>query len=97
MATTAPTTDTFPIFHLQITDQHAIVLPPELRERLGVTAGDVVAISVVGSQGFVSKTTKAKAAEPVVYEEVPEAKGLLSDYFTDREDVMRCIEEERRG
>ena len=97
MATTTPSADTFPIFHLEITDQHAIVLPPELRKRLGVGAGDVLAISVVAGQGFVYKVPKARAMEPVVYEQVPEAEGLLSDYFKDHEDVMRFIEEERRG
>lgn len=97
MAITTEATDTFPIFHIQITDEHAIVLPPELRQRLGVGAGDVVAISAFNGQAFVSKVPKAKAMEPIVYEEVPEAEGLLRDYFTDHGDVMRFIEEERRG
>ena len=90
-------TDTFPIFHLKISDEHAIVLPPELRRRLGVEAGDTVAISIAGGQGFVYKTTRAEAAQPVVYEKLPELEGLLRDYFADREDVRRFLEEERGG
>ena len=29
--------------------------------------------------------------------EIPPAKGLLRDYFTDRDDVRRFLKEERRG
>ena len=97
MTSTAGDTDTHPIFHLQLTDEHAIVLPPDLRRRLGVEAGDTLAISIAGNQGFVYKTTKAKAAQPVVSAKVPEAKGLLRDQFADREDVQRFVEELRRG
>ena len=97
MATTTPSADTYPIFHLEITDQHAIVLPPELRERLGVEASDVLAFSVAAGQGFVYRVPKAKAADPVVYEKIPELKGLLSDYFTDWDDINRFVQDERRG
>ena len=95
MASTTNATNTFPVFHLEVTDEHTIVLPPELRERLGVEAGDVLAISVVGGQGRVYKATRADAARPVVFEDVPEAMGLLSDYFKDRDDVRRFLDEER--
>jgi len=90
-------TNTFPIFHLKISDEHTIVLSRELRRRLGVEAGGTVAISIAGGQGFVYKTTKAEAAQPVVDEEIPEIEGLLRDYFADREDVRRFLEEERGG
>ena len=91
MGSTTESTDTFPIFHVEFTDKHAIVLPPELRRRLGVEAGDVVAISALDGQGLIHKVQRAKAAEPVVYENFPEAEGLLRDYFTDHEDVPRFL------
>lgn len=97
MTSTDQTTDTIPIFHLRITEGDAIVLPPELRERLEVAAGDVVAISVVGHQARIMKATRTDAARPVVRRPVPEAMGLLSEDFADWEDVKRFIEEERRG
>ncbi len=55
MTSTADATDAFPIFRLEITDKHAIVLPPELRERLAVEAGDVLAVSVTGNQARVAR------------------------------------------
>ncbi len=97
MTSTADATNTFPIYHLEVTDEHTIVLPPDLRERLGVEAGDVLAISVVGGQGRVYKTTRADAARPVVTQPVPDAKGLLADYFKDWDDINRFVQEERRG
>lgn len=83
------------VFHIEITDEHAIVLPSDLREQLGLEAGDVVAISVFGGRGSLYKVPKAKAAEPVTTEPIPEARGLLRDYFKDSEDVRRFLAEER--
>lgn len=95
MTQTADPTLTQTVFHLEIADNHAIMLPPELREQMGIEAGDVVAVSVLGESAFVHKVSKTKAAQPVTTEPVPELKGLLEDYFTDREDVRRFIQEER--
>jgi bifunctional DNA-binding transcriptional regulator/antitoxin component of YhaV-PrlF toxin-antitoxin module len=95
MTQTAHPTLTQTIFHVEITDDHAIVLPPELREQMGIEAGDVVAVSVLGDSAFVHKVSKTKATQPMTTEPVPELRGLLEDYFTDREDVRRFIEEER--
>lgn len=95
MFETSQPTLTRTVFHLEITGEHAIVLPPELREQMGVDVGDVVAVSVLGESAFVHKVSKAKAAQPITTEPVPELKGLLEDYFIDREDVRRFIEEER--
>ena len=97
MTATTEATDTFPIFHLEITDEHTLVLPDDLLRALGAAAGDAVAISVAGGLGFISKVAKAKLAQPVVMEKIPDAKGLLRDYFTDHEDVMRFLAEERGG
>lgn len=96
MTSTADAT-TFPVFHLEITDEHAIIPPPELRERLGVGPVDVLAVSIVGNQARVHKTTKADASRPVVGDRAPHLKGLLRDFFKDREDIQQFIEEERRG
>ena len=97
MTGTADATDTFPIFHLEIGNDHAIVLPPELRERLGVEAGDVLAVAVVGTQARVFKVTKAESVRTDEDEPAARLEGLLQAYFIDREDVRRFIEDERRG
>lgn len=95
MTQTSQPTVTRTVFHLEITDEHTLVLPPELREQMGIRAGDAVAISVLGESAFIHKVPKAKAADPIETEPVPELKGLLRDYFTDHEDVRRFIQEER--
>jgi len=87
----------FPVFHLPVGEDGAVVLPPDLRRLLRLEAGDTLAVSVSGGSAFVTRTTRAKAAQPVVYEKAPPAMGLLRDLFTDREDVARYIEEERAG
>lgn len=97
MVTDRAIATTTQIFHLKIDDGHAIVLPPELRERLEVDPEDIVAISVVGNQTRIPKVSEVDAARPVVKRPMPEAKGLLRDSFTDWEDVKRFVEEERRG
>jgi bifunctional DNA-binding transcriptional regulator/antitoxin component of YhaV-PrlF toxin-antitoxin module len=91
------TTETFPIFHLEVTAEQTLVLPDDLLRALGVEPGDAVAISVAGRMGFISKVEKAKLAQPVVRERIPEAKGLLRDYFPDHESVERFLAEERGG
>lgn len=83
------------VFHLEITDDHALVLPPELRAQMGVEAGDIVAVSVLGNGGFLHKVPRERLAQPVVTEPVPALKGLLRDYFTDWDDVNRFVQEER--
>ena len=95
MATTTEQQAVQTIFHLQVTPEHTLALPDDLLRQLGIAAGDVIAVSVYSGHGFVSKAPKAKLAQPVETEPVPELEGLLADYFTDREDVMRFIEEER--
>jgi len=97
MSHTAQPTLTRTVFHLAIGDDHTLVLPPELREQLGLEAGDVVAISVFGGGASFYKASRAKAADPVTTEAVPEARGLLRDDFADREDVRRFLEAERGG
>ena len=95
MATTieSPTVQT--TFHLQVTPEQTLALPDELLRQLGVAAGDVIAVSVYAGHGFLHKVEPAKLAQPVVTELAPELAGLLADYFTDHEDVMKFIEEER--
>jgi len=97
MTRTSDATDTFPLIHLEIGDDHAIVLPPELRERLGIEAGDVLAVAVVGKQARIFKATKADATRTDATEPALRLEGLLQAYFADREDVRRFIEDERRG
>jgi bifunctional DNA-binding transcriptional regulator/antitoxin component of YhaV-PrlF toxin-antitoxin module len=76
-------------FRAKVTGRHAITLPAELCRRLHIETGDTVEIALVGGQAVLRKL---REDEPV-----PELRGLLSDYFTDREDVRRFIEEERHG
>jgi len=95
MTSTADATETIPVFHLELTDEGTIALPPELRERLGVEAGDVLAISVVGNQARVSKATKADADRSPEEEPTPPLRGLLRDYFADWDDVKRFVDQER--
>ncbi len=75
-------------FRAKVTGRHAITLPAELCRQLGITTGDSVEITLQGQQAML---------RPAHAEPVPPLKGLLSDYFTDREDIQRFIEEERRG
>lgn len=95
MTSTSQPTAVRTVFHLEIGDDLTLALPPELREQLDLKAGDVVAVSVFGGHGSIYKVPKARVAEPVVTEPIPEARGLLRDYFKDSEDVRRFIAEER--
>ena len=84
------------IFHLQISPERALILPDDLLRQLGVEPGDVLALSVHSGHGLLHKAPKAQPAQPVETEPVPEVEGLLADYFTDHEDVLRFIEDERK-
>ena len=95
MATTTEQHAVQTIFHLVVTPEHTLVLPDELLRQLGVAAGDVIAVSVYSGHGFFSKAPKAKLAQPIETEPMPELAGLLADYFADREDVRRFLDEER--
>lgn len=95
MTSTSQPTAVRTVFHLEIGDDLTLALPLELREQLELEAGDVVAISVFGGHGSIYKVPKARATEPVVTEPIPEAMGLLRDYFTDSDDVRRFLDEER--
>lgn len=88
---------TFPVFHLPVAEDGAVVLPDDLRRRLRLEHGDTLAFSVSHGSAFVTRTTRLRRAEPVEYEETPPLAGLLKDYFTDRDDVQRFIEDERSG
>lgn len=88
---------TYPVFHLPVADDGTIRLPPDLMHRLEIEPGDSLAFSVTGRSAYVSRTTRIRPVEPVEHKKAPELAGLLKDYFRDREDVQRFIEEERRG
>jgi bifunctional DNA-binding transcriptional regulator/antitoxin component of YhaV-PrlF toxin-antitoxin module len=88
MAKTATTRDARPTFTAKVTGRHAITLPAELCRRLEISVGDFIEITLYGEQAMLRKAP----AEPA-----PPLKGLLADYFTDRVDIQRFIEEERRG
>ena len=75
-------------FRATVTGRHTITLPAELRRRLGIAPGDAVEITVEGQQATLHKVTD---------QPTPELRGLLSDYFVDREDVQRFVDDERSG
>lgn len=77
-------------FRAKVTGRHAVTLPAELCRRLHIEAGDIVELDLVGGQALLRKASNEQA-------EPPPLRGLLSDYFTDRADVQRFLEEERRG
>ena len=83
------------VFHLQTSPERTLILPDDLLRQLGVEPGDVLALSVHSGHGLLHKAPKAQPAQPVETEPVPEVEGLLADYFTDHEDVLRFIEDER--
>jgi bifunctional DNA-binding transcriptional regulator/antitoxin component of YhaV-PrlF toxin-antitoxin module len=89
MAKTIPPKPAKTEFRAKVTGRHAITLPAALCRSLHIETGDTVEIALLGSQALLRK---APEDEPV-----PELMGLLSDYFTDRDDVKRFLEEERRG
>lgn len=88
MARTLPATGNKTTLRAKVTGRHAITLPAELCRQLGIEVGDSVEITMLDGRAVLRK---APSTTP------PQLKGLLRDYFTDREDIQRFIEEERRG
>ena len=81
-------TRTDPRFVVKVSGRHGITLPAELRRHMDIEAGDTVEIVWHEWGATLHKVRTAP---------VPELMGLLSDYFTDWEDVQQFIEEERSG
>ncbi len=75
-------------FRTTVTARHAITLPADLRRQLDIVPGDAVEIVVEGQQAMLQKVPKHPT---------PELRGLLADYFTDREDIQRFVDHERSG
>ncbi len=96
-AATAHESDAVPVFHLPVGDDGAVVLPAELRRRLGVDPGDTLAVAVAGGGGAFVTRWPEEGAAPVAGEEGLPLAGLLKGYFADREDVQRFLDDERRG
>lgn len=88
-----PTQETF---RAKVSGRHAITLPVALRERLGIADGDTVELTVRGDEAWLRRV--ADESEPAEEtDEAPPLIGILADYFTDREDVQRFLDEERSG
>lgn len=88
MVKTVPRAPTRPTFRAKVSGRHTITLPAELVRQLGLAVGDEVELTPYGQHAMLRKTP----AEPE-----PELKGLLADYFTDRDDIQRFVDEERAG
>ena len=89
MATSrTPRPPTRQTFRATVTGRHTITLPADLRRELDIAPGDAVEITIEGHQA----TLRKMAEQPT-----PALRGLLADYFTDREDIQRFIDEERSG
>ena len=84
-------------FRVRLTNRNTITLPADLREQLGIAAGDTVELVLNNGWTFWHKASNDTPAPPTPEETVPPLEGLLSDYFTDRDDVQQFIEEERRA
>lgn len=76
------------IYRATVSRRRTVTLPADLRRRLGIEAGDVVELEVVGKQVILRRFPSTPT---------PPARGLLRDYFANREDVQRFLNEERRG
>jgi len=87
----------FPVFHLPVGEDGAVVLPPDLRRLLRLEAGDTLAVSVSGGSAFVTRTTRRKTAAPGDDREPRPLAGLLAGYFKDWDDINRFVQEERAG
>lgn len=88
MARTMPARERKTRFRAKITGRHAITIPAEVCRQLELATGDAVEITLHGGHALLRK-------EP--NEPTPPLKGLLSDYFADREEIERFLEDERRG
>lgn len=86
---TAMIRPTYPrTFRAKVTGRHAITLPAEICRELDIATGDFVELELIGEQALL---------RPAPSEATPPLEGLLSDYFTDWDDINRFIEEERGG
>ena len=94
-ATIAPTTPK--TFRVRVTNRNTITLPAELREHLGIAAGDTVELVLNNGWTFWHKASDNSTAPPTPEETIPPLKGLLSDYFKDWDDINQFIQEERHG
>jgi len=94
-ATIAPATPK--TFRVRVTNRNTITLPAELREQLGIAAGDTVELVLNHGWTFWHNASSDIATRPMPEETVPPLEGLLSDYFTDWDDINRFIQEERGG
>ena len=92
IASTTPKT-----FRVRVTNRNTITLPAELREHLGIEAGDTIDLVLNNGWTFWYKPSNDADTPPAPEETIPPLEGLLSDYFTDREDVQQFLEEERRA
>jgi AbrB family looped-hinge helix DNA binding protein len=88
MARTMPARERKTRFKAKVTGRHAITIPAEVCRALGLATGDSVEITLHDGQALLRK-------EPT--EPTPPLRGLLSDYFTDWEDINRFIEDERQA
>ncbi|MGH2558754.1 MAG: AbrB/MazE/SpoVT family DNA-binding domain-containing protein [Thermomicrobiales bacterium] len=88
MAATLHTSHGTRTYRAKVTGRHAITLPAELCRRLNIATGDTVEFEVVGEQALLRRAPENR---------VPDARGMLREYFSSREEVQRFVEEERRG
>jgi bifunctional DNA-binding transcriptional regulator/antitoxin component of YhaV-PrlF toxin-antitoxin module len=88
MSTTQATNPPTRTYRVEVTEQNTVPLPDDLSHALDLAVGDVVELRLEGEHVVLRRVSEASP---------PDVRGLLSDYFTDREDVQRFIDEERRG
>lgn len=97
MATAADQQATQPFYHLHIGPERTLVLPEALLRQLGIEPGDALIVSVRAGYGVLHKARADSWDGSADGGAVPEIEGMLADYFTDHEDVLRFIEDERGG
>jgi AbrB family looped-hinge helix DNA binding protein len=88
MTKTLPARERKTEFSAKVTGRHAITIPAEVCRALGLATGDTVEISLHTGHAMLRKQPN---------EPSPPLRGLLSDYFTDWEDINRFVEEERQS
>jgi bifunctional DNA-binding transcriptional regulator/antitoxin component of YhaV-PrlF toxin-antitoxin module len=88
MSTTEAPSTARRVYRVEVGEEGDLTLPRELSRDLGVQTGDLVEFQLNGEQAILTRAEGSPQSS---------LRGLLSDYFTDRDDVKRFIDEERSG